>query len=175
MIVRTIIATVLALCSLVARARGQSPDDVLELSRVVVSESGFDSPDDHRAILEVLRAVGRQMGGASVAEAARRYSRRATGVLPPLNLRQAWIAELDLEGREPSFWPPQGPPWAAYRGRWLALVERSRRLLRERGGPSCGAHHWGDARDAERARRYRWIEVDCGATKNYFFRVPRRS
>jgi len=175
MIRKTLIALSLFAASLASRACAQSPADVLELSRVAVSESGFDSEDDHRAILEVLRDVGRRMGRASVAEAARRYSRRATGVLPPLNLRQAWIAELDLEGREPSFWPPNGPPWAAYRGRWLALVERSRRLLRAKGGPVCGAHHWGDERDAERARRYRWIEVDCGKTQNRFFRVPGRS
>lgn len=166
------LSLVLFLSAFASRACAQNARDVLQLSRIAVSESGFDSEDDHRAILEVLRDVARRMGGVPVSMAAERYSSRVTGAMPPLNLRQAWIAELDLEGSEPSFWPPNGPPWAAYRAKWLAVVSRSRRLLVERGGPGCGAHHWGDAKDAERARRYRWIEVNCGETKNYFFRVP---
>lgn len=170
------LSLVLFLSAFASRACAQNARDVLQLSRIAVSESGFDSEDDHRAILEVLRDVARRMGGVPVSMAAERYSSRVTGAMPPLNLRQAWIAELDLEGSEPSFWPPNGPPWAAYRAKWLAVVSRSRRLLVERGGPGCGAENWGDRlHDRKRAISYGWIEVDCGETKNMFWqRNPNR-
>lgn len=147
--------------------RGQDMRAATVLARVCFKEAGIHPTDDCAAIRVVLERVGR----GDVVRGARLYSKRT--FLPERLGRRPWIAFLNGAGTEPQGWP-ENLSWRAHRPRWLELVEHARTVL---ASPpvTCGGIHWGDRfRDHERAMRMHWVLVDCGDTRNEFWRVPER-
>lgn len=143
--------------------RGVPPE--VALARVCVKEAGFRSVDDCAGIVAVLERVGR----GDVVRGAAVYS---PSIFDASRLRsRPWIADLHADGRRPRLWGRAGP-WERYRADWLAQVAHARELL-ARSAARCEAHHWGDQYgDRARAERAGWEELDCGDTKNSFWRVP---
>jgi len=175
-----------------ATAQERDISDVLALARMCRHEAGFpamrrgqwtfsdDCPAIYAVLTRVQRSLARARGGASLADAARAYSRgRAFD-----QARQdaaCDVAWLDETGSEPGCWRA-GVPWARRRGAWLALVEHARRIVSGEVAHQCSAapHHWGcgevqtarGCRDHERAARAGWERVSCGSSLNYFYRAP---
>jgi hypothetical protein len=188
-----VIAVTGGLVFLLARgAAGQVRDvDVLMVSRVCYSEAGPTSTthQDCPALVEVLRASARRWD-TTIAKAARRHSPRATGARPELirRMRQRWVSTLVLDGTEPTGWPQLlqhraahglgAVSWHAVRPGWLARVAEVRDLLATpRAVCASTPRHWGMRHgiDLARARQAQWVEIDCGATRNAFWRVPSSS
>jgi hypothetical protein len=159
--------------------KAEDPLAQLLLARIITSEVGFNELDkegrplnDPAAIHTVLR---NRQGKGSLERIMRAYSSRATGTLPPLNARQAWVSGLSLELRAPEAWPANYPPWGAFRPMWQRRLKLSRRLLREPENPCDGEpDHWGGPMDDHRALAAGWVKLDCGPALNHFWSVPRR-
>ena len=172
-----------------ALARSGVLDPVLIFSRMAYGEAGSPQPgrndQEYFAMLAVMDSL---RGGMSRVEMFVNSAPRR--VFPhPGHVRNAWIAELQLDGRRPPSWPrPQGrrfhsyPTWRSYGcPRWLATVDAVRRLLRVHpdrvGAGSCEEvpDHWGGAMDQHRADRGGWRMIRCGHTLNRYFVVPERA
>ena len=153
--------------------RGQDSSPVAVLARVCGKEA-WPSRDgrgfaDCPAIGETLRRVGR----GDVVRGARLHSVK---VFQPERLKQRpWIAFLraDRPDEQPRGWPAN-MSWTAQRPLWRALVALSRSTLEGPGEPPCEPDTWGGPMDRERARRLRYIRVDCGPTLNDFYKNPPR-
>lgn len=171
-------------------AHAQRTEDVHALVTVCVSEIGFDGDPRECAALHGVLARRAERFGMRFASFARVYSDRAFD--RGRRDDRAYVAHLELDCREPAFWPttvvvaPRGAgplqvrqhaPWRAYRQRCRNLVALAREILRGAIGDPCAAAHWG-ARygvDLERARRAGWVEV-CTEYRfrNAFWAVPPR-
>lgn len=179
-----------------ALAREGAVDEVLLLSRVAYGETGTPQPginddpatptwDEVDAFLAVMD--GRR-GLMSRVEMFTNYSPRR--IFPhPEDVRQRWIAELQLDGARPPSWPAPRqrrfhgyPPWRSYGcPRWLATVDAVRRVLAAHprritaGTGPCEQRpdHWGgEVGVDDRAVRLGWRLVDCGSTRNRFWVIP---
>lgn len=159
--------------------------DILMLSRVAVSESGFSHMPDHRAILAVLLDVQKRYSYEHLYQAAQKYSARATGRKQNRRKGRRWISQLSFDGKEPKDWPKKWGSWSVFQNGWLRTVRNSRRAIAEsqraigryRGGCSQAPHHWGgEALKADRKRlesaieRGVWAVVSCPGAKNRFVR-----
>jgi len=187
-----VVAIVLSTLAGLDRCGGPAPalsqervSDQLALARVGASECGLASctPDELAAIAAVLRA---RCPECRLATIARQYSARVFD--RARRDGRAWVAHLEPDGREPSFWPREvlvrgelrsHAPWGAYRQRWLDLYELAGRVVEGEVAAQCEADHWGcpegtfGCEDHERALRAGWQLVDCGETRNEFWRIPR--
>lgn len=159
---------ILAACLLTANsAAAQQSADVL-IARVCVSEGGWDNGPDCDAIVYVIRSRAERLG-LTLREMVAAYSGR---VLDTARTdRRRWLAHLTAAGTFPAGWPVT-TSWERHRVYWLATVERVRRLLARPLRAPCESHvdHWA-ARSVDRSSI--WTRVDCGATHNVFWRVPR--
>jgi len=156
-----------------------TPENILALSRVAVSESGFSSPEDQGAILAVLcdvrdRARRRSGRRLSLAWAARKYSPYATGVRHPRRSRHVWVRGLNLALEKPAGWPDSRANWLRYRKMWANLLWRSQKFIEGTMAHECEevVNHWGGSMDRYRAVRARWVLVNCGNTLNEYWRYP---
>lgn len=167
-----------------------SPPESLEhllLSRICVSESNWiqhsgSNTNDCGGILLVLRRRA-ELNGWSLVEAMRRYSPRATGVLPARSPRGIWVASLNLDATTPEGWPRQlawYPPvprrFILFIRKWKARLDEATKLLNDpRLEEICEGpvDHWGGQMDDHRAVAEGWIRVRCGRTHNHFWMVPR--
>lgn len=167
----------------------------LALARICASEVGMNGDIDRTlsecaAIYAVL--TGRaERTGMSFMTMARAYS---SSVFDTTRRDQRmYIPHLRPDGREPHGWPTQisvrrrdgtvritdHAPWSAYRERWLALYEGAGRIVRGEVTSACSEapDHWGMSHawsvDMQRAERAGWTRMDCGDTRNAFWRVPR--
>ena len=162
----------------------------LALARICVSEAGWEETDDCPAIHHVLLRGAEVRGGSSrayVSFASSYAHRLLTG---DGQIQRPWLRQLDARGTEPGLWGFRrardgsltrvgGPPWRAYRTRWLAVLERATRLVEEarlsdwdEWSPCVEPpQHWGcpDCGDRERALARGWRQVDCGDTANDFW------
>lgn len=168
-------------------------DLVLVLARVAYGETGVPratNDDPSTPVWEELWAflavIDGRRGSMSRVEMLVNYSPRR--IFPhPEDVRQRWIAELQLDGTRPPSWPAwrgarwhHYPPWRSYGcPRWLATVEAVERTLRllpdrvEKGPCEEKPDHWGGARGVDdRALELGWRQVDCGPTRNRFWVVP---
>lgn len=151
----------------------------LLLARVCVSEAGWScwARHDGYAIHE---ATLRRMGeNDSVRAALRRYSPRATGVESTNDERLRWVSQLNERGDRPRDWP--GPPhagWERYRGQWLSVLERAREVvtwtLDDRDEWSVCDESPSDWAAPEHPPSPGLTWVDCGRTRNRFYRSQRR-
>lgn len=153
------------------------PADAEACARVAVGEAGWDpATGDAAAITHVLRRRAERRD-VSISRMARLYS---TGHFDGSRSRRRWIVGLTLAASRPSGWPAQLAWRGDYRARWLAMVEHVRSVLRGEVEDPCSgeADHWGSRSeqlpDIHRARAAGWEQLDCGATANAFWRVPRR-
>lgn len=149
-----------------------SNEERLLLARVFVSEAGFIESNDGAGIHTVL--INRA-GRGSLSRMMRRYSPRATGTVPPLNARQAWVSGLNLNLTRPHAWPESYPAWFTIRPKWQARLDEAAALLAEPHNPCDGEpHHWGGPMDDHRALAAGWVQLECGFTLNHFWQVPGR-
>lgn len=164
-------------------------DSQLALARVCASEIGLTGePSECAAIHDVLTRRA-ERSRASLLWMARAYSNRVFD--RDRRDARAWVAHLRPDGRRPDGWPTvvtvrrrgevrtvRYAPWAAYRERWLALYDAAGLIVQGEIRSQCEApvDHWGARHgvDWERAQRAGWEEVDCGDTRNAFWRVPPR-
>ena len=170
---RRLIAIAAALAGLagVPVAAQERVSDQLALARVACSEAGLLATEDEIAALgAVLRS---RCDRCSIATVARQYSSRVFD--RDRRDSRAWVAFLEPSGREPAHWPSVAR-WSAYRDRWLWIYETAGRVVRGEIDHRCDApvHHWGGDMDTHRAERAGWERVDCGDTRNTYWRVPAR-
>jgi hypothetical protein len=161
-----------------ARAQEEPPPERVEaVARICVGEAGWDVASGDCAAIAALLVRRAERLGLRPRAMARAYSRSYFGD-PRRLLRRPWIASLTLARAEPGSTAPRGwpsrLPWGRYRRRWAAVVAHAREALRGRVADPCGgeADHWG-APSLDR-RALGWQRLDCGPTRNVFWRVPRR-
>jgi len=141
--------------------------EAISLARLCVSEAGWEPGPDCDAIYEVIYLRSR-MRHTSFDMTARAYGRSAYD--RHRTDSRAWIAFLNRNYTEPSFWP-SNLPWARYRVLWRTMVARARELLLGTRKSWCGAEHWGaPGGNARIAHRSGWTRVSCGSTTNVFWR-----
>jgi hypothetical protein len=173
---RHLIVAAIVFAALPAHVRAQhahSRLDQISLARVVASEGGLQATDDEvAAIGTVLRS---RCSRCSLTTVARQYSRRVFDA--SRRDPRAWLAFLRADGRQPEHWP-SGVSWATARERWMRIYEAAGRFVRGELEHRCEGgtvDHWGSPRagsiDMRRARRAGWTRVDCGDTRNAFWRV----
>ena len=140
------------------------------LARTCVSERGWAvESDDCAAIAEVVRLRMRRTGESWI-QALGELSPRLHGDAP---IGRPWLRGLVDED------PPRGwreARWDRYRDAWLATLAEARELVEsERAVCEEPPTSWGSADDVRRraARGARWVEVDCGSTRNRFGRWVR--
>lgn len=175
---RGIILSWVALCALavlyaliVATAVGQRrPDPALLLARSCVSERGWRvETDDCAAIAEVVRARSERTGEPFV-EAIGELAPHLHGE-DPLP-RRRWLQHLDVDGARPRHWP-RSASWERHAPAWQATLDEARALLAGERPSPCERtpSAWGSADDVRRRAalgRRRWVEIDCGDTRNRF-------
>lgn len=137
-------------------------DTARTLAAMCVGEAGWHL-DECTAIAEVVRARG---GGVIRGEVMRAYSaalKRPEG--------RPWLLGLD-GGAEPPGWPGR-LRWARWEPHWKRMLGHARRLVAGEVPSVCAETplHWGGPMDSWRAHRAGWTEVDCGATRNRFWRL----
>lgn len=100
----------------------------LAVSRIFVSEAGWEAEGDHRAIFGVLANIRRR--NESWLHVARRASPRATGVRPNRRPRGRMIATLLDSDARPAGWIRcrRGRPLDRCNGAWGTYIERWRRV-----------------------------------------------
>lgn len=170
-----------------ARADEDISREGLLLARICAHEAGWDAHEtgDCAAIHEVLWR-GAMRHNLSYRAYAYAYSGRALRG----ETSRAYFAELDADGSEPPSWPRYvtrrredgavsvlpGPSWSSYRYRWLDLLAYAEAIVHD--GPDASSpcaepvHDWGGVVDMERAERIGLVVVDCGETRNLFYRRP---
>jgi hypothetical protein len=153
-----------------ASDRGGLSAEAWGLARICVGEAGWEPGADCPAIHAVL-AYRAQVRRSTWLSAARAYSPGHVGRRKAP--RRPWVAMLRPSGAEPAGWP-QALPWARYRPRWQAVLELARRVVAGEVQAPCEPHHWGGPMDDWRAHRQGLERVECGATRNHFWRVPNR-
>lgn len=182
-------AAALLLVTIPAVAQSGRDTDQLALARVCASEVGLrGSHEECAAIADVLRLRASRYE-MTLSAMARVYSDRVFDT--ERRDGRAWLAHLSANGREPAQWPElvtvrrrgevrvmRHAPWAAYQSDWESLYEAAGRIVSGELRSRCEApaEHWGMRHgiDMERARRAGWEEVDCGDTRNAFWRTPVR-
>lgn len=175
-------------------ARAGHLDEKLVFARLAYGETGTPQPgvnddpstplvDEYEGFLAV---IDHRRGQLSRVEMMIQYGPRR--VFPRAeDVRQRWIAELQMDGTRPPSWPrPRGrrfhdyPTWEHYGcPRWLATVDAVRALFRRYEGHRVGRgpfpevpHHWGGDMDAWRAERGGWRTIRYRFTRNNFWVVP---
>lgn len=157
--------------------------DVLMLSRIAVSERSFVlGHDDHPAIHWVIRDVQRRFirrenRCVSYTEAARIHSPRATGARQTTGGRQRWVSKLGWHGHRPVHFP-RHLNWRKHRIRFGQILEHSQDIYDGKIQDRCRQrpHYWGGNHPNDKRRAAcalaegRWEIVDCGQTKNTFYR-----
>jgi len=170
----------------IGSAQDSSLTPALALARLCVSEAGwgcFDTEDGMGIHEVLLRGSDRQ--SIRYTSFARAYARRLFGARPHDVARLRWVGELNEAGTAPPSWPTvvtrrvrgevrveEHAPWAAYRERWLAVLERARVVVEtmtldnidEWGVCDMRVHDWGGWMDRDRAARIGLVPVRCGTT-----------
>lgn len=171
-----ILLGILATAWLTLRSMGGAqplPSTAEALARVCVAEAGWEtSTGDCAAIVHLLvrRAERRELSTRRMAAlySSRHFDRERTDA-------RRWIVGLDARAERPAGWPAR-LPWPRYREDWLAALEHVRAALRGDVADPCRgeADHWGApyGGDLERATAAGWVRLDCGETRNAFWRVP---
>ena len=144
-------------CSADAQQRSREPD-AITLTRALVAEADGNAAD-YAPILAVMQYHADRVGSAP-ARIVRAYSRlyRARGMLPRIRVI------LAMPGVMPENRRAQWAASSAVVARWLAGDHSN----------ACAAtpHHFGDAEgDEARAIGAGSLRVDCGATRNLFWRL----
>lgn len=154
-----------------ARARPPSVDRAAhDLARICAGEAGIQTETaDCAAIHAVLTSRSERMG-VGYRTAARWYAGRHLD--RSRSDRRRWVAWLRPDTARPMGWPSR-LSWSAHRGRWRDLLTLARQIVAGTHKADCAPHHWGDRHgDLERARKAGWDRLDCGQTRNLFWRVP---
>lgn len=185
MLMRVIAIVLVVLCWASPAAGQDRIGDQLALARIGASECGLTCTDDELAAIALALHTRAARMGMRFEAFARVYSAEVFNTAR--RDQRAWIAHLRADGREPAHWPAfvtrRGTvwlhlPWRAARSRWLSLYERAGRVVRGEVAARCdGIEHWGmsdpASADYQRAIRAGWERIDCGDTRNAFWRVPR--
>ena len=140
----------------------------LDLARCGVGEAGWKPDDDeHTSIWWVVRK--------RFTQAVKRWP----GLLPrhvlwgyckALSGDRQWLRELSLVGM-PAHWPQHRADWPRHRSLWLRVVERAQRfVLGQLPDPCPAAMHWGGPPGVDKPCDG-CVLVDCGTTRNRFYRV----
>jgi hypothetical protein len=174
-----------------ARASANGPrhdphvDDQLAVAILVVNEADLRASDDEvMAIVEVVRRRA-DRAGVSPGAMAQRYGRTA---FDRDRERRRWVPHLLPLDVEPEGWAATTVPWSwkdrperpSPARRWTEIYALVGRALADEERHRCdrAPDHWGSPRiTADRLRSQRailegrWREVNCGDTRNTFFRV----
>lgn len=167
---------VLAILVIPSLASAQEPstravsDEALALARISVGESGFQvDTNDMGGIHEVLKDRTRRQEWTYL-QAAKLYS--TNHFRKDRKDSRKWIAWLRKDLRKPVGWY-KNVPWSKHRDMWATMLLRAEQYVQDELPPPCNPHLWGDHnKDLQRARRNGWRMIDCGNTKNLFWRVP---
>lgn len=155
-------------CGDVDEAYASAATPQLALAATCAGETSWTNLDECTAIGIVLER--RSSTGAVTPAIARAYSAAYRSA------RRRWVLELAPTGERPPSFPPH-LSWSVWGPRWGALFDHAGTVVRGEADSPCeeDPDHFG-ARygiDAERPRLAGWIPVDCGRTRNAFWRVPR--
>lgn len=139
----------------------------LALGATCAGETAWTNHDECTAIGLVL--ARRSRSGEITPWIARAYSAAYRSA------RRAWVVELNADGRRPRSFPRHLDWDGKWGPEWRELYEHAGRIVRGEVASPCSEtpDHFG-ARygvDFERAVRARWSRVDCGPTRNAFWRT----
>jgi hypothetical protein len=150
--------------------------DKIWLARAMVAEAGWESKRDHVAIAYVLVRRWRKM---QVRWPTLRFRNVMFAYVKGLGegrreptARQRWIRALSPDLNQPAYWP-RNVRWSHHKGLWGAVIVRVEAWLSGKLRDPCRgrAWHWGGTIDEP----WKKLEqVDCGETKNTFYRVINR-
>ena len=146
------------------------------LARTCVSERGWAvESDDCAAIYAVaLRRVDAR--GSTLVAALRALSPTLHG---DGELRRPWLRHLERDGRRPRGW--RAASWERHRPLWLATLAEADALVSGARTHRCAElpSAWGSRTDVRlalaRDPSLRWVDVDCGSTRNRVGRYERRA
>lgn len=130
-------------------------------------EAGFGEYADLMGIAKVLRGVVRRTKCRDLVCAGRIYSPRATGRLRALTIRDAISRQLRSTCERPKDYVGKFDTDAC-----LRTAEVAKNVVEGKADLACDPDHWGGAVDFPRAIRGTLIPVDCGPSRNMFFRYP---
>lgn len=157
-------------------ASAQHEDAGLLLARTCVSERGWAvDTDDCSAIYAVaLRRV--EVRGGTIASALRALSPtlHGDGTVP-----RDWLQHLERDGRRPRGW--RAASWERHRPLWLQTLDEADALLAGERTHRCVElpTSWGSRTDVRvhlaADPTLRWVDVECGNTRNRVGRYERRS
>lgn len=156
-------------------AVAQRDDAALLLARTCVSERGFDTAGDDCAAIHAVAVRRAELRGTTLARALVELSPRLHGSEP---IPRPWVRHLMPDGRRPREW--RRASWARHREAWLATLAEARALVAgERPSPCVESpSSWGSRSDVAIHLRadpsLRWVDVDCGNTRNRTGRYERR-
>ena len=177
-VVILLIAAVLSpnVSSSAQQARRSNRNIQLALSRICVSESGFQlETRDCEFIYHVLRR--RSQTNQITMRIMRSYSPRSFD--RNRTDRRRWISHLNRTFREPRGWSETSTvPWSAYRQGYIQVYEFVGRMIETHPSNPCNTHldHWGAPGFRRRQLLRRgWTLVDCGSTLNDFWSLPSRN
>ena len=154
-----------------------SPQTHLWLARAMVAEAGWKAERDHVAIAYVLvrrwRRMTQRLSRFRFVDVIRNYCAGLGDYRRSMTPRQRWVRDLWADAVEPEGWPRSRASWKNHAPLWRATLERSARWGRgELSDPCRGkAWHWGGVIDSPRGRM---VAVDCGRTRNTFYRLEPR-
>lgn len=169
-------AASLVLAGCIGVASAQRDDAGLLLARTCVSERSWAvETDDCSAIYAVaLRRV--EVRGGTLGSALRALSPTLHG---EGELRRPWLRHLERDGRRPRGW--RAASWERHRPLWLATLAEADALVAGERTHRCAElpSAWGSRADVRlalsRDPSLRWIDVDCGDTRNRVGRYERRT
>lgn len=162
--------------SLVALSRAQHrPSAALLLARTCVSERGWHTETDDCGAIHAVATRRSEMRGVTLARALVELSPRLHGEGP---IPRPWLRHLMPDGRRPREW--RRASWERHRPEWLATLEEARALVAGTRPSPCAEppSSWGSRSDVAihlaRDPSLRWVDVDCGNTRNRTGRYERR-
>lgn len=149
-------------------ARADQEPAHVTLARTCVSEASWTAIESGDCA--AIATIARRVGHGDVALGLRRYARPAHNQ----NRRDArrWVAFLGNSPGKPEGWPAR-LSWERHAPYWQRVLDGSRRILDGEIRHRCVEEpwHWGGPMDHARAVRNRWRRIDCGPTRNEFWRL----
>jgi len=156
-----------SLCALADSVEGQQPR--VELAQCMVGEEGWNTPDGWLAIAHV---INKRLERARRRFPKLTYRQQLFGYCKALSSDRRWLRNLSPTLAEPAGWPRE-VRWDRHRDKWKAAL-RVASSWHGTKDPCPTAIHWGSTvleSDIANARRHAMVEVDCGDTRNAFYRL----
>lgn len=160
----------------VRRSDDMAADAPLWLARCAIGEEGFASPRGHLAVMHVLDKRHKQV---IKRWPTLTFRAQVLGYCKCLSSDRRWVRSMQppvgnvLYAPTPEGWPSRWRWMGSNESSWRAAL-RLASTFRSIKDPCPKAMHFGSPylkRDIDNAERHKMVLVDCGDTKNNFYRL----